>query len=407
MSVHAFASDPTRGCSFSVCWDCSRGGALRSTRCARATSRPRAASSSCRARRSCSRTTFCSSSPPVVVLVGTLAPLFIDALGLGKISVGPPYFNLMFLLPVLPLVVLIGVGMHTGWRSMPGDALLRRLRWPAARGRRGRHRGAARLVRHGVGADGAGASRSRCGCARARLLDPLRRLVFRTGAPLTRGAGRHVPRAFRRRRFHARRDGRLGLQRRASTSARGPATRVEAGGYEFVFNGRPQASKARISSPTRASSSCATKATLVAVLTPQIRTYQVQTEPMTEAAIDTNVVRDVFVALGEPLGDNAWSVRLQVKPLIGFLWLGSGLMALGGLVAITDRRYRARRAADAAQRRRSRRRERHSHVALRRYRSRFSSSSAAFFFAGLGIESELRAVAARRQAGCRRSRCRA
>jgi cytochrome c-type biogenesis protein CcmF len=62
---------------------------------------------------------------------------------------------------------------------------------------------------------------------------------------------------------------------------------------------------------------------------------------MTEAAIDTNVVRDVFVALGEPLGDNAWSLRLQVKPLIGFLWLGSGLMVLGGLVALTDRRYRA------------------------------------------------------------------
>ena len=72
------------------------------------------------------------------------------------------------------------------------------------------------------------------------------------------------------------------------------------------------------------------------MLTPQIRIYQVQQQPMTEAAIDSNVLRDVFVALGEPLGDNAWSVRLRVKPLIGLLWLGSGLMALGGLVAITD-----------------------------------------------------------------------
>ena len=57
----------------------------------------------------------------------------------------------------------------------------------------------------------------------------------------------------------------------------------------------------------------------------------------------------MFVALGEPLGDNAWSVRLRIKPLIGFLWLGSGLMALGGLVAITDRRYRlAARKAERA-----------------------------------------------------------
>jgi cytochrome c-type biogenesis protein CcmF len=75
-------------------------------------------------------------------------------------------------------------------------------------------------------------------------------------------------------------------------------------------------------------------------LKPQVRAYQVQTQPMTEAAIDANVFRDVFVALGEPLGDNAWSVRLRVKPLITLLWLGSGLMALGGLIAITDRRYR-------------------------------------------------------------------
>jgi cytochrome c-type biogenesis protein CcmF len=79
---------------------------------------------------------------------------------------------------------------------------------------------------------------------------------------------------------------------------------------------------------------------LVAVLRPQVRTYQVQTEPMTEAAIDSNILRDVFVALGEPLGEGAWSVRLRVKPLIGFIWFGSGLMALGGFIAIFDRRYR-------------------------------------------------------------------
>jgi cytochrome c-type biogenesis protein CcmF len=61
---------------------------------------------------------------------------------------------------------------------------------------------------------------------------------------------------------------------------------------------------------------------------------------MTEAAIDTNPTRDVFLALGEPLGNDAWSLRIQVKPMISFLWFGSAIMALGGILAITDRRYR-------------------------------------------------------------------
>jgi cytochrome c-type biogenesis protein CcmF len=118
-----------------------------------------------------------------------------------------------------------------------------------------------------------------------------------------------------------------------------PGDTVEAGGYEFVFKGMR-----KVDGPNFVADEgefeLRKSGALVAVLNPQIREYQVQREPMTEAAIDTNVLRDVFVALGEPLGDDAWSLRLQVKPLIGFLWLGSGLMVLGGLIAVTDRRYR-------------------------------------------------------------------
>ena len=62
---------------------------------------------------------------------------------------------------------------------------------------------------------------------------------------------------------------------------------------------------------------------LVTVLTPQKRVYRVQQNPMTEAAINTNPTRDVFLALGDPLGDNAWSLRIQVKPMISFLYSGS------------------------------------------------------------------------------------
>ncbi len=75
-------------------------------------------------------------------------------------------------------------------------------------------------------------------------------------------------------------------------------------------------------------------------LRPQKRTYLVQKSPMTEAGIDAGWNRDLFVALGDPLGNDTWSVRLQYKPLIRFIWLGAFIMALGGFIAASDRRYR-------------------------------------------------------------------
>jgi cytochrome c-type biogenesis protein CcmF len=78
----------------------------------------------------------------------------------------------------------------------------------------------------------------------------------------------------------------------------------------------------------------------IAELRPQKRTYLVQQSPMTEAGIDAGWNRDLFVALGDPLGNDAWSVRLQYKPMIRFIWLGALIMALGGLIAASDRRYR-------------------------------------------------------------------
>jgi cytochrome c-type biogenesis protein CcmF len=337
ISVHAFASDPTRGLFILGLLGLFSGGALLLY--------------ALRARhleaeggfKLVSREAFLLGNnillviATILVLFGTLYPLFIDALGLGKISVGPPFFNVMFLLPMLPLVALLGIGMHAGWRMMPGDALIRRLRWPAAA-----------AVIAGIAAPfvffGAASALTLlsvslalwvCGSA---LLDPVRRLVWRTGAPLTRGQvgmylahfgvgvfmlGATVASAYN-------------LER--DVSAR-PGDTVEAGGYEFVFK-----SMRKVDGPNFVADEgefeLRQDGALVTTLKPQIRVYQVQREPMTEAAIHTNVLRDVFVALGEPLGDNAWSLRLQVKPLIGFLWLGSGLMALGGFIAVTDRRYR-------------------------------------------------------------------
>jgi cytochrome c-type biogenesis protein CcmF len=346
ISVHAFASDPRRGLFILGLLGLFSGGALL-LYAARARNLEAEGGF-----KPMSRETFLLANnillviAAFVVLLGTLAPLFVEALGLGKISVGPPYFNLMFLLPALPLVALIGVGMHTGWRMMPGDALLRRLRVPAIAAV------AVGVVTPFIFFGTASVltvlaiSIALWVCA-SSLLDPVRRLVFRTGAPLTRaqvgmclahfGVGVFMLGATVTSAYNFERD--FGAR---------PGDRIEAGGYEFVFNGTREVQGPNFVAD-EGEFELRDDGELVAVLKPQVRTYQVQTEAMTEAAIDANVLRDVFVALGEPLGDNAWSVRLRVKPLIGLLWLGAGLMALGGLVAITDRRYRvAARQADAA-----------------------------------------------------------
>jgi cytochrome c-type biogenesis protein CcmF len=347
ISVHAFASDPTRGLFILglLALFCGGGLLLYAVR-----ARNLEAEGGFKLM---SRETFLLANnvllviAAAVVLLGTLAPLIIEVAGLGKISVGPPYFNLMFLPPVLPLVALIGVGMHTGWRSMPADALVKRLRIPALL-----------AVIVGIAAPffffgtssvltTLAVSIALWVCASA-LLDPVRRLVYRSGAPLTRGQiGMHVAHfgvgvfmlgATITSAFNFERD----------FSAK-PGETIEAAGYQFVFNAvREVPGPNYIAEEGEFEVRRGGK--VITLLKPQIRTYQVQSSAMTEAAIDTNVLRDVFVALGEPLGEGAWSVRLRVKPLIGFLWLGSALMALGGLISITDRRYRvaARQAQPAA-----------------------------------------------------------
>jgi len=75
-------------------------------------------------------------------------------------------------------------------------------------------------------------------------------------------------------------------------------------------------------------------------LHPEKRVYRVQRQPMTNAAIDSGLFRHLFVALGEPVGNGSWSVRVYYKPLVSWIWLGCVMMALGGLLAISDRRYR-------------------------------------------------------------------
>jgi cytochrome c-type biogenesis protein CcmF len=90
---------------------------------------------------------------------------------------------------------------------------------------------------------------------------------------------------------------------------------------------------------------------LVTVLQPEKRLYRAQNMPLSQAAIDSGMTRDLFVALGDAVNDKTWTLRIQVKPFMNWIWGGCLLMALGGFLALADRRYRAyaaRRVSQAA-----------------------------------------------------------
>jgi cytochrome c-type biogenesis protein CcmF len=115
---------------------------------------------------------------------------------------------------------------------------------------------------------------------------------------------------------------------------------VQAGGYEFRFDGVTEVQGANyVAAQGRVSVSKDGK--FVTELNPEKRQYNASGMPMTEAAIRTGLLRDLYVSLGEPIPDsNAWAVRVYIKPFVDWIWAGCFLMALGGILAITDRRYR-------------------------------------------------------------------
>jgi len=119
-----------------------------------------------------------------------------------------------------------------------------------------------------------------------------------------------------------------------------PGESVALGGYDFRFEGVKD-----VEGPNYAAARGAVTVTrngaAVARLAPEKRVYHVQRNPMTEASIDYGLARHIYVALGDDVGNGAWTVRVHIKPFIGWIWGGCVLMALGGLLAASDKRYRA------------------------------------------------------------------
>jgi cytochrome c-type biogenesis protein CcmF len=278
------------------------------------------------------------------VMLGTLYPLALDALGLGKLSVGPPYFEAVFVPLLAPALFLMGVGPLARWKQAEIPELAARLRWalgvsivaaivvPLAMGR------FSALTAFGIGlaawiiasaattlvdrvkhsGGGAGIANRLRGTPRSfygMLLAHVGIAVFVSGVTLVKT-------------YEAEKDVRMT-----------PGDTMELGGYVFRFEGVKEV-KGPNYIAARAAIPVMREGRTVATLYPERRVYRVQESPMTEAAIDYGAFRHLYVALSESVGPDAWIVRVHYKPFVGWIWGGCLLMALGGLLAATDRRYR-------------------------------------------------------------------
>jgi cytochrome c-type biogenesis protein CcmF len=276
------------------------------------------------------------------VVLGTLYPLFLDALGLGKISVGPPYFEAVFVPIMAPLVFLMGIGPITRWKEAQLPDLATRLKWalgvsiatalilPFVLGKWTPMVSFGLLLALWIVAASAVNVNERLRNTRGSLLERLSGqprayygmllahlgvAVFIVGVTLVKG-------------YETERDVRMEV-----------GDTVSVGGYDFRFDGVRD-----ITGPnyrgSRGIMAVSKDGKPVGKLYPEKRLYNVQQMPMTEAAIDTGIFGDLYVSLGEPVAGGAWTVRVYHKPFVTWIWGGCVLMALGGLLALTDRRYR-------------------------------------------------------------------
>ena len=287
------------------------------------------------------------------VLLGTLYPLLLDALGMGKISVGPPYFDAVFMPLMAPTIFLMGIGPLARWKEASLPDLARRLRWAA---------GVSVVVAVATGwLAGRISFAATIGLFMAfwivtSLLTDLLERIHPAGTPWSDAPrrARQLPRAMvgmmvahlgvaafcigvsMVKTYEVERDVKMSL---------GDSTTVN--GYTFTFRGTRE-----LPGPNYMATQGLIEVThngkRLRDMRPEKRVYRVQNNPMTEAAIATGFTRDLYVSLGEPVGGGDWIVRVYVKPFVDWIWGGCLIMALGGVLAATDRRYRSRKRAEEA-----------------------------------------------------------
>ena len=342
-SVHAFASDPARGLFILMFLVVCIGGALALYAWRAPLFRSNAGF------QVISRESFLLMNNVLLVaamaliLLGTLYPMMLDLLGLGRISVGPPYFSIVFLVPMLPLAFLLALGMHASWKHAKFErtktllgvllvaAIVAGIAIPTLV--YGWH-----SILSSVGIIVA------VWIAASSLIEPIER--WRKGHSLSAGVLGMCVAHFGLAMFILGATTVESYKHEKDLSLR-PGQTTEVAGFTFTLN-----SFRNVAGPNyqavESEVVISRNGRQVATLYPQKRTYRVQRNPMTESGIDVTWGRDLFVAMGEPLGDGSWSLRLQYKPLVRFIWLGALVIAIGGFIAICDRRYRQRVAAEAS-----------------------------------------------------------
>ena len=277
------------------------------------------------------------------VLLGTMYPLFLDALGMGKISVGPPYFEAVFVPLMLPVLFLMAPGLFMRWKETSLKQIAERLKWVAL----------ASLL---TGAAVAFALSTSVMASIGLILALW--ILLATASHLTQRLGHFAAGTSLRNRIAS-----LPLSYWGMLTAHlgiaifvigvtlvkglevsndvsmhlGDTTTI--GGYVVQLTDMQ-----RVKGPNYLAAQgtfVVSKGTqTVTVLKPEKRVFTVQQMPMTDAAIDRGFTRDLYISLGDAVSDNAWAVRVQVKPFVSWIWAGCIIIALGGLMAASDRRYR-------------------------------------------------------------------
>jgi cytochrome c-type biogenesis protein CcmF len=277
------------------------------------------------------------------VLLGTLYPLIIDALGMGKLSVGPPYFNTVFVPLMAPALFLMGIGPIARWKKASLPELATRLRWafvasavtavllPLVMGQWKPLVSLGLLLALWIVIT-AGLNiwqRVRTSSGHLGMLQKLRMqsrsyygmqlahlgvAVFVVGVTLVTG-------------YESEKDVRMNV-----------GDTVTAGSYSFRLKGVRNIAGPNYTA-ARAEIQVTKNGNDIGTMFPEKRSYMASQNVMTETAIDTGLFRDLYVSLGDPVDREAWTVRVYYKPFVDWIWGGALLMALGGGLAVSDRRY--------------------------------------------------------------------